>query len=322
MPPNISGDYRKIVEGVNNTLDAVIGPLNVSAEYVDRISKGDIPPKITDKYNGDFNEIKNNLNTCIDAVNCSGGRRRYAGEGSDGGQAGYPGGCRQAPGDFRKIVDGVNNTIARLVGFLDSMPAPAMIIDKDMNVRYINEIGAKVGGRTPQQVAGGKCYDHFKTSDCKTERCACHLAIRDNRLSTSEADAHPTVGIDLDISYTGVPIKDELSNVIGAFEVVTDQTAVKKAARLASKVADYQNIETAKVVDAISKLSQGNTEIHLVTAEGDGDTKTVKETLDTIANAVNAVSQWSRPSLRMPACSAMQPWKVNSLPVRMPQASG
>ena len=54
---------------MNDTLDAVIGPLNVSAEYVDRISKGDIPPKITDNYNGDFNEIKNNLNACIDAIN-------------------------------------------------------------------------------------------------------------------------------------------------------------------------------------------------------------------------------------------------------------
>jgi methyl-accepting chemotaxis protein len=63
------GKYRAIVEGVNNTLDAVIGPLNVAAEYVDRISKGNIPSKITDNYNGDFNEIKNNLNTCIDALN-------------------------------------------------------------------------------------------------------------------------------------------------------------------------------------------------------------------------------------------------------------
>ena len=62
------GGYRDIVSGVNETLDAVIGPLNVAAEYVDRISKGDIPPKITDSYNGDFNEIKNNLNTCIDAL--------------------------------------------------------------------------------------------------------------------------------------------------------------------------------------------------------------------------------------------------------------
>jgi methyl-accepting chemotaxis protein len=63
------GDFAKIIEGVNRTLDAVIGPLNVAAEYVDRISKGNIPPKITDSYNGDFNEIKNNLNVCIDAVN-------------------------------------------------------------------------------------------------------------------------------------------------------------------------------------------------------------------------------------------------------------
>jgi methyl-accepting chemotaxis protein len=63
------GEYRKVVQGVNDTLNAVIGPLNVAAEYVDRIAKGDTPPKITDSYNGDFNTIKNNLNACIDAIN-------------------------------------------------------------------------------------------------------------------------------------------------------------------------------------------------------------------------------------------------------------
>ena len=65
----VNFEFRGIVKGLNETLDAVIAPLNVTAEYVDRISKGDIPPKITDNYNGDFNEIKNNLNQCIDAVN-------------------------------------------------------------------------------------------------------------------------------------------------------------------------------------------------------------------------------------------------------------
>jgi methyl-accepting chemotaxis protein len=190
-------------------------------------------------------------------------------------------------GEFRKIVEGVNSTIARLVGLLDNMPAPAMIIDKEMNVLYINEIGAKVGGRNPEQVIGRKCYDHFKTSDCRTERCACSLAMRDSQLSSGETDAHPAIGVDLDISYTGVPMKDDHGNVIGAFEVVTDQTAVKKAARLASKVADYQNLETVKVVDALGKLSNGNTQIHLDTADGDDDTRAVKETFDTIANAVN-----------------------------------
>jgi methyl-accepting chemotaxis protein len=63
------GAYGEIVRGVNAMLDAVIGPLNVSARYVDRISKGDIPDEITDTYNGDFNKIKDNLNVLIAAMN-------------------------------------------------------------------------------------------------------------------------------------------------------------------------------------------------------------------------------------------------------------
>ena len=59
------GDFRKIVKGVNDTLDAVIGPLNMAADYIDRISKGDIPPAITETYHGDFNTLKDNLNVLI-----------------------------------------------------------------------------------------------------------------------------------------------------------------------------------------------------------------------------------------------------------------
>jgi methyl-accepting chemotaxis protein len=63
------GAYADIVRGVNAILDAVITPLNFSAGYVQRISKGDIPAQITDTYHGDFNLIKTNLNTLIVAMN-------------------------------------------------------------------------------------------------------------------------------------------------------------------------------------------------------------------------------------------------------------
>jgi methyl-accepting chemotaxis protein len=62
------GDYRKIVQGFNGTLDAVIGPLQMAANYVDRISKGDLPPQISDIYLGEFNTLKENLNTLIGAM--------------------------------------------------------------------------------------------------------------------------------------------------------------------------------------------------------------------------------------------------------------
>ncbi|TYC84785.1 HAMP domain-containing protein [Acetobacterium wieringae] len=62
------GGFKEIVEGVNNTLDAVVGPLNVAADYVDQIGKGQIPEKITETYNGDFNTLKNSINACIDGL--------------------------------------------------------------------------------------------------------------------------------------------------------------------------------------------------------------------------------------------------------------
>ena len=110
------GDFRKIIEGVNGTLDAVIGPLNVAAEYVDRISKGDIPAKITDNYNGDFNEIKNNLNTCIDAVNSLIADANMLSRSAVEGKLSARAEIVKHQGDFRKIVEGVNGTLDAVIG--------------------------------------------------------------------------------------------------------------------------------------------------------------------------------------------------------------
>ncbi len=114
-----TGDYRKIVQGVNETLDSVIGPLNVAAEYVDRISKGDIPPKITDSYNGDFNEIKNNLNQAIDAVNALVADADMLSKAAIEGKLATRADAAKHQGDFRKIVQGVDNTLDAVIGPLN-----------------------------------------------------------------------------------------------------------------------------------------------------------------------------------------------------------
>ena len=107
----LQGDYRKIVAGVNSTLDAVIGPLNVAAHYVEDISKGNIPAKITDTYNGDFNTIKNNLNTCIDAVNALVSDAAMLADAAKKGLLSTRADATKHHGDFRKVVEGVNHTL-------------------------------------------------------------------------------------------------------------------------------------------------------------------------------------------------------------------
>jgi methyl-accepting chemotaxis protein len=118
-PKLVSAEFRPIVVGVNDTLDAVIGPLNVAAEYVDRISKGDIPPKITDSYNGDFNEIKNNLNQCIDAVGILVADANTLSQAAVDGKLSTRADATKHQGDFRKIVQGVNDTLDAVIGPLN-----------------------------------------------------------------------------------------------------------------------------------------------------------------------------------------------------------
>ncbi len=63
------GGWKKLVSGVNDTITNIVNPLMVTADYVDKISKGIIPPVITAEYKGQYNIIKTNLNQCIEALN-------------------------------------------------------------------------------------------------------------------------------------------------------------------------------------------------------------------------------------------------------------
>lgn len=109
------GKYRDIVVGFNNTLDAVVEPLNMSADYVNKISRGEIPAKITATYHGDFNTIKENLNSCIDNINALVSDVNMLAQAATEGQLEIQADATQHSGDFRKIIEGFNNTLNSLL---------------------------------------------------------------------------------------------------------------------------------------------------------------------------------------------------------------
>ncbi|WP_050739177.1 methyl-accepting chemotaxis protein [Acetobacterium bakii] len=63
-----NGGYREIMEGLNDTLEAVVKPLHMAGNYVERIGNGDIPAKIIETYKGDYNGLKESINSCIDGL--------------------------------------------------------------------------------------------------------------------------------------------------------------------------------------------------------------------------------------------------------------
>ena len=111
-----SGSWKEMMIGINNLIDAFVEPINVTAEYIDRISKGDIPPKITDTYHGDFNEIKNNLNNCIDIMNGLLTETNKLINATKEGRLDARGNAGAFVGGWENLVEGINEMVDAFVG--------------------------------------------------------------------------------------------------------------------------------------------------------------------------------------------------------------
>ncbi|WP_230375435.1 methyl-accepting chemotaxis protein [Methanolobus vulcani] len=241
-----NGDFRKVVEGVNGCLDAFIGPLNVAAEYIDRISKGDIPQKITDSYSGDFNEIKNNLNLCIDSINSLLEEAELITDAAIEGKLETRADCAKFNGEYARLVEGMNHIVGTLVGHIDSIPVPFMIIDRDYNVNYVNTKAAETVNLTAGSMVGTKCYDHYNTNVCKTDNCVCTRSMISDLTEHGEAVAN--LGKDVHITCSGVPLKNREGMIIGSLEIFMDQTIVKNALEDSSSKVELLNRIPAPVM--------------------------------------------------------------------------
>ncbi len=266
------GEYQKVIQGVNDTLDAVIGPLKVAAAYMEKISKGDIPAKINKEYKGDFNNIKDNLNQCIDSINALVTDADFLARSAMNGQLDTRAEVSRHGGKFKAIVDGVNKTLDSIVGNFEAIPTPIMFMDKDLRIQYINKQGAKALGKNKVELRGVTCASMWKTSKCHTEECPCVGAMKNDVLVTCENDLMKN-GHQLDIFCAGAPLHDDEGKVIGAFEFVTDQTAVKSAVRRAEKVNVFQAETVEQITSVLEQIASGDLLASIELNEGDEDTK-------------------------------------------------
>ncbi len=246
-----TGDYRDIVQGVNDTLDAVIGPLSVAAEYVARISKGDIPAPIADEYQGDFNEIKFNLNLCIAALSGLLAEVNHLTQSAVEGRLDVRGNEGEFSGGYADLVRGINVTIDSLVGHLNDIPVPSMIVDKQFNIRFASRSAAELFGVAQDALIGRKCHEYLKTGDCGTGRCACARAMHGGQREMGETDMHPQ-GRDLQVTYYGVPIRNQQGEIIGALETLVDQTEVKQALN----EAEVKSLQVQSMADDIQAANE------------------------------------------------------------------
>jgi len=272
-------EIGKLGVAMNNMCDA----LNKKAEAAYEISKGNLEYEIEvfsqeDILGKSMNTMKNNINNLSSDV---------AGlvSAAVNGKFEIRGNPGKYQGSYAKLIKGINTTVDTFVGHIDRFPAPAMVIDTEYNIRFMSKAGADMAGVDQKQLIGKKCYNVFKSSDCSTKKCVCSKAMSSGNISTSETDAHPN-DQEMLIEFTGVPLKDQDGKIIGAFEVVKDQTEIKSAMRKAEKKQKYQDLEFEKLSDALKQFADGNFNFALETETADEDTNSIKEGFDVVYKAI------------------------------------
>ncbi|WP_242441618.1 HAMP domain-containing protein [Pseudoalteromonas piscicida] len=63
------GEFKKIIRGVNETLDAVSKPVELTSSYLESIAKGELPTLTEVEYKGEFGNIYQSLTSCVGAIN-------------------------------------------------------------------------------------------------------------------------------------------------------------------------------------------------------------------------------------------------------------
>jgi methyl-accepting chemotaxis protein len=157
-------------------------------------------------------------------------------------------------GSYAVLLANANAMADAMLDFLDNVPTPIMAVDTEFTVLYMNKAGLAAGGETLERLRGTKCYDFFKTSDCKTDKCACNRAMATDGPASSATDAHPGDN-DLDIAYSAVPIRSRAGKVVGALEVVLDQTEVVQAQRRMQSIAGRADTISQRLGSAAEELS-------------------------------------------------------------------
>lgn len=309
------GDYKKIVMGVNNTLDAVIKPLNVAAECMDSIASGNIPAPITEQYQGDFIKIKDNLNTCIHAIKLLIKDTKHLAESAKDGKIYERADVHMHHGDFRKIVEGINQTLELIAEPIITIKQSAETINTA--AQEIATGNNALSQRTEEQASALEETASSMEELASTVKQNAEHAIQANQLAVAASSIAVKGGdVVAEVINSMTAINDsskKIEDIISVIDGIAFQTnilalnAAVEAARageqgrgfavvagevrnLAQRSASAAKEIKELIVDSVTKTAEGTKQVETAASTMDEIVASVKRVSDIISE-ISAASQ-------------------------------
>ncbi|MDF2567428.1 MAG: methyl-accepting chemotaxis sensory transducer [Oscillospiraceae bacterium] len=259
-----SGGYRRIIEGLNNTLDAIMAPLNIGLTQLEKMSRGESLDLLQNDFQGVYFSFINNLNAVRNALYELLDETGKLSMEAQKGNLSYRANMSNLQGGYYDIVQGINQTLDAIVGPIEE--ASAVLEQMSLGNLSIKVTGDYHGDFAAIKNALNKTIDS--------------LSSYVNEISyvlTQMSEGN------LDLAITGVyhgnfsEIKNALNTIINSLNSVLSDI---------NQAAEQVNSGAIQVSDSAQALSQGSTEqassIEELTASVD------EISAQTVKNAENA----------------------------------
>ncbi|HEY3267042.1 MAG TPA: methyl-accepting chemotaxis protein [Armatimonadota bacterium] len=269
------GDFKTVVQGVNDTLDSVVGPVNMAAEFLAHLSRGDALEKITADYKGDFRVIRDNINACVDILHGllgeMGGLAAAAAEGDLSARAD----SARYQGDWHQLAEGMNQTLNSLSAPIsESAEVLQRVADKDLT--------ARVQGSYKGELA--KIKDSINVAVENLEEALQQVAVGADQVANAALEISSGSQSLSQGSSEQASSLEEISSSLQEMASMTRQNAGN--AREAKSLADGAKGAADKGASAMQRMSDA---VNRIKQSSDQTAKIVK-TIDEIAFQTNLLA--------------------------------
>ncbi len=293
-----NGDYRKVIAGVNQTLDAVVEPIKEASSVLEAMAKGDLEQDMQGDYKGEHAAIKVSVNKTFASIKMLVSDTNHLVDAAVAGELDTRADRSKHQGEYAKIISGVNATLDAMAepiheasGVLEEMAKGNL--DQGMEGNYKGEYAVI-------KDSVNRTFDSIKmlvgdTNSLVESAVAGDLNARADTLKHSGEYARIVAGINATLEAMVAPIQEantvleEVANgslklrMVGEYK--GEHSAIKDSL---NSTLDFLQGIVDEVSDILDQMANSNMAVS-ITGDYKGDFEPIKTALNHIIESFNGI---------------------------------
>lgn len=209
-------------------------------------------------------------------------------------------------GNFNQMVRNIRDRMEYANSLKVGISEPFFMVDRDMNVTYINDAAARAAGVRREDVEGKKtCKEVFQSDACDTN-CAIKRAMETGEATVGQrVTMKNAAGKEIPIIVSGAALKDSEGKILGGFEIIRDiskevkaEAALKESFLEEEEAREKLQGRVKSLSDILKQVAAGDLTVRAeMSGEDDAMDQLVERTNETLDQMKELISQTKKSAL-------------------------